>query len=81
MKQQDNCSLSKANSTTKDLNTCIKEEISNNELQKITIKMINDLKEETQKLELNLKQDMNKQMSSKRIQTNRRMKLRRPSRI
>jgi hypothetical protein len=34
--------------------------------------VINDLKEETQKLALDLKEDVNKQlMSSKRIQTNR----------
>jgi hypothetical protein len=34
MKQQDNYSLSKANATTKDLNTCVEKEISNNEFQK-----------------------------------------------
>jgi hypothetical protein len=34
MKQQDNCSLPKANSTIKDLNTYVEEEISNNEFQK-----------------------------------------------
>jgi hypothetical protein len=33
MKEQDNGSPSKANSTTKDLNTCIQEEISSNEFQ------------------------------------------------
>jgi hypothetical protein len=33
MKQQDNRSLSKASSTTKDPNTCVEEELSNNELQ------------------------------------------------
>jgi hypothetical protein len=73
MKQQDNHSPSKVNSTTKDLNTCIGEEISNNEFQKTIVKMINDhnLKEETQKLVLDLKEDVNKQMSSKGIQTNR----------
>jgi hypothetical protein len=31
MKQQDNLSPSKANSTTKDPDTCIEEELSNNE--------------------------------------------------
>jgi hypothetical protein len=46
MKEQDNRSLSKANSTTKDPNTCVEEELSSNELKKI-LKMINDLKEET----------------------------------
>jgi hypothetical protein len=49
MKQQDNYSPSKINSTTKDQNTCIEEEISNNEFQKI-VKMINNVKEEIQKL-------------------------------
>jgi hypothetical protein len=33
MKQQDNYSPSKANSTTKDLITCIEKKISNNEFQ------------------------------------------------
>jgi hypothetical protein len=33
MKQHDNHSTSKANSTTKDLNTCVKEEKSNYELK------------------------------------------------
>jgi hypothetical protein len=60
MKQQDNYSPSKANSTTKDLNTYVEEELSNNELQKTIVKMINDLKEETQKLVFDLKEDVNK---------------------
>jgi hypothetical protein len=55
MKQQDNCSPSKANSNTKDLNTCVEEELSNNEFQKTIVKMINNLKEETQKLVFGLK--------------------------
>jgi hypothetical protein len=38
MKQQDNCSLSKANSITKDLNTCIEEEISNNKFQEMIVR-------------------------------------------
>jgi hypothetical protein len=38
MKQQDNCSSSKANSTTKDQNTCVEEEISNNDFQNTTVK-------------------------------------------
>jgi hypothetical protein len=33
-----------------DLNTCIEKEKSNNEFQKTIVKMINNLKEETQKL-------------------------------
>jgi hypothetical protein len=48
MKQQDNCSPSKANSTSRDLNTCIKEDLSDNEFQKTIVKMINYLKEGTQ---------------------------------
>jgi hypothetical protein len=67
-----NHSLLKANSTTKDLNTCIQEAISNNEFQKTMVKMIHDLKEETQKLVLDLKEYVNKQRHElKRIQTNR----------
>jgi hypothetical protein len=34
MKQQDNCSPSKASSTTKDPNTCIKEELSHKDFPK-----------------------------------------------
>jgi hypothetical protein len=60
MKNQDNCSPSKANSTTKDLNTSIEEEISNNEFQKIILEMINQLKRETQRLASDLKKDVNK---------------------
>jgi hypothetical protein len=69
MKQQDNHIPSKANSTTKDSNTCTEEELSNNKFQKIIVKMINNLKEETQKLVFDLKEYVNKQMSSKKIQT------------
>jgi hypothetical protein len=46
MKYQDKDSPSKANSTTKDLNIFIEEDLWNNGFQK----MINNLKEETQKL-------------------------------
>jgi hypothetical protein len=49
MKHQYNHSPSKANSTIKDLNNFL-EEISNTEFQKTVFKMINELKEETQKL-------------------------------
>jgi hypothetical protein len=63
MKQQGNHSPSKANSTTKDLNTCTEEELSNNEFQKTIVKMINDLKEETQKFFFC---DMNKQLNKLR---------------
>jgi hypothetical protein len=38
MKQQDNRSPSKANSTTKGASTCIEEELSNNEFHKTVIK-------------------------------------------
>jgi hypothetical protein len=71
MKQQDNHSPLKVKSTTKYLNTCVEEELSNSELQQTIVKMINDLKEETQKLVFDFKEDMNKQISSKRIQANR----------
>jgi hypothetical protein len=46
MKQQNKHSPTRANFTTKNLNTCIEEELSNNEFQKPIVKMINDLKEE-----------------------------------
>jgi hypothetical protein len=39
MKQQDNHSPSKANSTTKDPNNCVEEELSNNEIQKTIAKI------------------------------------------
>jgi hypothetical protein len=61
MKQQDNHSPSKGNSTIKDLNPCVEEEISNIEFQKTIVAMINNLKEETQKLVLDFKDDVNKQ--------------------
>jgi hypothetical protein len=60
MKQQDNHSPSKANSTTKDLNTCAEKELSNNEFQKTIVKMMNDLKEEIQKLVFDHKENMKK---------------------
>jgi hypothetical protein len=60
MNQQDNHSPSKANSTSKDPNTCVEEELSNNEFQKTKVKIINDLKEETQKLVFDLNKNMNK---------------------
>jgi hypothetical protein len=59
MKQQENHSPSKANSITKNLNTCIEEKLSNNELQKKIVKMNNDPKEETQKVVFDLKEDIN----------------------
>jgi hypothetical protein len=62
----------KVNSTTEELNTCVEEDISNNEFQKIVVEMINNLKEETQKLVFDFKEDVNKQLNElKRIQTNR----------
>jgi hypothetical protein len=70
MKQQKNHSLSKANSTTKDPNTCLEEEPSNNEFHKTIVKMINDLKEETQKLVFDQKEDMNKQLNDLKENTN-----------
>jgi hypothetical protein len=47
MKQQDNCSPSKAFPTTKDLNAYVEEDISNNKFQKTIVKMINQLKKES----------------------------------
>jgi hypothetical protein len=59
IKQQDNCSSSKANPTTKDPNTCVEEELSNNEFQKtIIVKMTNGLREEIQKLLFDLNNNM-----------------------
>jgi hypothetical protein len=71
VKQKDNCSPSKANSTTKDIKTCIEEEISNNEYQKTIANMINDLKEKRQKLVFGFKEDMNKQINELKENTNR----------
>jgi hypothetical protein len=50
MKQQGNSSPTKTTSTTKELNNSEGEDISNIELQRIIIRMINNLKEETHKL-------------------------------
>jgi hypothetical protein len=46
---------SKANSSTKDLNKSVEEEILNNEFQKTIVKLINELNEEIQKLVLTSK--------------------------
>jgi gas vesicle protein len=81
MKQQDNLSPSKASSTSKDPNTCIEEELSSNEFQKTRVELINDLKEETQKLVFDIKGDVNKQLNKLKENTNRSIKLRRLSRI
>jgi hypothetical protein len=70
MKQQDNHSPSKANSTTKSPNTCV-EALSNNEFQKTIVKMINNLKEETQKLVFYPKENVNKQINVLKENTNR----------
>jgi hypothetical protein len=60
MKLQDYRSPSKANPTNKDPNTWIEEKLPNNEFLKKIVKMINDLKEETQKLVFDLKEKVNK---------------------
>jgi hypothetical protein len=70
MKQQDNHSPSKASSTIKDPNTCKEEELSNNEFQKTIVKIINNLKEETQKLVFDCKENMNKQLNEIKETTN-----------
>jgi hypothetical protein len=51
-----NCSPSKANSSTKDLNKSVEEEISNNEFQKTIVKLSNELSEQTQKFVSDLKE-------------------------
>jgi hypothetical protein len=55
MKQQGSSSPLKVNSTTKDLNNSNEEETPNTEFQKIIVRMVNELKEETQKLVSELK--------------------------
>jgi hypothetical protein len=42
------------------LNTCAEKELSNNEFQKTIVKMMNDLKEEIQKLVFDHKENMKK---------------------
>jgi hypothetical protein len=73
MKEQDNHSPSKANSTTKDPDTCVEEELSN-EFQKTIVKMIQDnLKLKTQKLVFDLKENVNKQLNDLKENTNKQM--------
>jgi hypothetical protein len=72
IKQQDNHSHSK-NSTTKNLNTCVEEEILSNEFQKTIVKISNNLKEETQKLVFDLKENVNKQFNELKENTNKQM--------
>jgi disulfide oxidoreductase YuzD len=71
MKQQNNCSPSKANAITNGLNASIEEKISNNEFQKTVVKIINDLKGEKQKIVFDFKKDMNKQLNELKENTNR----------
>jgi methyl-accepting chemotaxis protein len=73
MKQQDNHSSSKVSSTTKDSNTCVEKELSNNEFQKPIVKMINNFKEETQKLVFDLKENVNKQLNELKENINEQM--------
>jgi excinuclease UvrABC nuclease subunit len=63
--------LSKLNFTTKDLNNNEEKEISNIEFQKIIERIINKVKEETQKLVSDLKEDMNKQIKELKENSNR----------
>jgi hypothetical protein len=71
MNQKSNIFPSKAHSITKNLNNSEEEKISNIEFQKI-IRMTNEVKEVTQKLVFDLREDMNTQLNnSKRKQTNR----------
>jgi hypothetical protein len=60
MNQQGNSSPSKTNFNTKDPNSSKGEEISNIEFQKIIVGVINELKEEVQKLAYDIKEDMRK---------------------
>jgi hypothetical protein len=69
LKQQDNFCPSKANSTTKGLNTNTEEKISSNEFQNTIVKIINELKKK--KLVSDLKEDVNKQLNELRENTNR----------
>jgi gas vesicle protein len=71
--KQDKHSPSKANSTTKDPNTYIKEGVLNNEFQKTIVKMISDLKEETQKLVFDLKENVNKHLNELKENINKQM--------
>jgi hypothetical protein len=70
MKQQENHSSSKVNSTTKDPNTSVQEELSNNEFRKTIVKMINYHKE-AQKLVFHLKGNVNNQVNEFKENTNR----------
>jgi catalase len=71
MTQQNKCFPSKANSTTKDLNNCIEEEISNCDFKKIVVRMISKLKEVTKKLVSDLKEDVSRQLNELKENTNR----------
>jgi methyl-accepting chemotaxis protein len=73
MKQQNNHSPSKANSTTKVPNTYVPEELSNNEFQKTIVKIINFFKAETQKIVFDLKENMSKQLNELKENTNKQM--------
>jgi RNase H-fold protein (predicted Holliday junction resolvase) len=70
MKEQENHSSSKSNSTTTCLSTCIEEKISNTKFQTI-VKMINELKDKT--LISGLKENVNKQMNELKWNTNEQM--------
>jgi predicted transcriptional regulator len=70
LKQQGNGSPSKANSTTKDLNNREVEEMSNIESQKIIVRMISRLKEETHNLVTEIEEDISKQLNALKKNTN-----------
>jgi DNA anti-recombination protein RmuC len=73
MMQQGNSSPSKSNSTTKNLDNSEEEDIPNIEFQKLTVRMINEVKEETHKLVSELKDDMNKQVKELKENSNKQM--------
>jgi hypothetical protein len=62
MKQQGNNTPSEANSTNKDVNNSKEDKLSNIEFQKIIARIINEHKEETQKLVSDLKDNMRQQL-------------------
>jgi DNA anti-recombination protein RmuC len=73
MKQQGNSSPSKVNATTKELNNSKEEEKSNVEFQKIIVRMIDELKEQTHKLVSEIKEEINKQLKELKKNSNKKM--------
>jgi hypothetical protein len=57
-------------SKSQDLNKSEEKEISNSEFQKLIVRIINELREETYMLVLELKEDMNKQLKELKENSN-----------